>query len=212
MLVAAFLGLVLASLCYAVLSGDQVAAGRAASEEVILGVGFAVSGAMLLYAIVLTLDAAEALSGKHVNPQLDVAASVSHTLAGFVYPLLLLYIMLGITDYEDSRYGPHHGITAIDWFGFTLIALQLVMGWVVYPIRRRARSVGVWRSQGGAASVKRLGRWLLGVIFLCSTSFAVADAVADVCSTLPPVVPISSFSVMFATVSLLTMQLAGHRR
>src|SRR5690348_4243191 len=48
-LIGSFIALVLASLDYAVLAGSTVSAGRAATEESILGLGFASAGVLMLY-------------------------------------------------------------------------------------------------------------------------------------------------------------------
>lgn len=133
-LVAGFLALILTSLGYAVLAGEPGTDGRTASDEPILGVGFAIAGTLVVYAIALTLDAADQLVDWPSPALQQVGASTRHAIAVGVAPLLILYIYLGVQDYESIRYCTGHGFEPLDVVGWSLIGLQVIVSWLGYPL------------------------------------------------------------------------------
>jgi Co/Zn/Cd efflux system component len=74
-LVVAFVGLVLTSVNYAVLAGDTSNSPRSALLELLAGLGFASSGALLLYAIALTFDGVNRASGPVAHADLVFAGN-----------------------------------------------------------------------------------------------------------------------------------------
>lgn len=93
----AFIGLLLATIQYAVLAGEggcSLIAGRAASEELLGGIAFAFSALLLFYAIVQMLT--------HSGVA-DIGAHVRRVVAILGPPLALLLLWLGA---EDVAYTP----------------------------------------------------------------------------------------------------------
>lgn len=93
----AFIGLILATIQYAVLAGEggcSLIAGRAASEELLGGIAFAFSALLLFYAIV------QMLTHSGVS---DIGAHVRRVVAILGPPLALLLLWLGA---EDVAYTP----------------------------------------------------------------------------------------------------------
>jgi protein-S-isoprenylcysteine O-methyltransferase Ste14 len=187
-LVAAFLSLLLNSVSYAVLAGDPGTDGRTASEEPILGVGFAIAGALVIYAIVSTLDAVNHLTKKPSHTSREVENSTRDALAVAFAPILVLYVYLGVQDYEDFRYRPCHPVTALDWLGWTLVFVQAVASLLIYPVL----SYSVVRFKWSRPRVRYtpwVSRSLLIVSFITTVLYALVDSYLSASSTLPPIIP-----------------------
>lgn len=207
-LVAAFIGLVLSSLGYAVLAGEPTGArALSASLEPILGVGFAVTGSLVIYAIVLTLDAAEHLVQTPSPTHGQVSASIRHILACFVAPLLVLYVHLGIQDYEVARFSPCHGMKPLDWVGFCFIAVQAVASWLIYPVMIR-RHVRAKKWEVAVRSTARISWLLLLLTFGSAVAFALVSALAKTDRTIEPEIPGVCIAIITAAMVGLTVQLA----
>jgi type IV secretory pathway VirB2 component (pilin) len=98
-LITAFLALVLTSLNYAVLGGEQQSSYRATVEESVAGVGFSIAGLLVIYAIVLTLDAVA--SGQPPSAAIaEVVSFLRGVLASFIAPLLVLYLYIAALRHE----------------------------------------------------------------------------------------------------------------
>jgi hypothetical protein len=92
---AAFVSLLLVAVSYTMLAGEVESSGRAASIEVIVGVGFAVAAIQLIYAIALLIAA----HGEDMP-----AKKFFQVLGGWLLcPLTFLLINLGTTDYVEAR-------------------------------------------------------------------------------------------------------------
>jgi hypothetical protein len=219
-----FISLILTSLDYAIFAGDPASSyGRLSSEEPILGVGFAVSGALVIYAIILTLDAANHVderpspgrintatygdgNASHVSP--DVGESTRHLLAMIIPPLLFYYIFEAIqVDYDRIHC---NGTVPLDDLGWSLLAAQIVTSFVVYPAlvlsERRAKS-----PVAKARCALWVSRILLTITFTGSIAFAVADS--DLQNrppsyTLSALVPAICLVVIFLAMLGMTWQLA----
>jgi hypothetical protein len=206
-LVAAFISLVLTSLNYAIFAGNSASSyGLNASEEPIIGVGFAVSGALVIYAIILTLDAASKLvrSPSIVRP--SVGASTRHLLAALIAPLLMYYIFQAVEgDYEAVRYGVCHGAVALDYFGGALVCAQLAVSWFVYPVL-----LWLGRRASSAAAVSRCAIWVSRLLLAIAFSSAIAFSLIETrpSGPVPPVIPAICMIVMFLAMAGMTWQLA----
>jgi hypothetical protein len=209
-LIAAFLSLVLTSLDYAIFAGEPANSfNNIASEEPIVGVGFAISGALVIYAIILTLDAANRLVKWPSTNRPRVGTSTRHLLAAAIAPLLMYYILQAVQqDYEVARYGECHGRVPLDYFGEALLLAQLVVSWLGYPLLvcfgKRAKSnqaitnCAIWTS-----------RFLLAVTFGSAISFALVAAGFQAGSqTVSPIIPAICLLVMFLAMTGMTWQLA----
>jgi hypothetical protein len=196
----AFICLVLTTLGYAVLAGQSGTDGRTASDSPILGVGFIVSGVLVVYAIVLTLDATSEVSH-------EVAASTRHLLAGGIAPLVVGYIYLGVQEYEDVRYGTCHGVEPLDMLGLSLIVIQLLAGWGVYPVLVR-KDIRTKSPETVTAYAKWLSRMMLTVTFASAVAFSAIDADYPASKTLPPAAMATCSVVVSLVMLILTWQLA----
>jgi hypothetical protein len=209
-LIAAFLSLVLTSLDYAIFAGQPAASyNNVASEEPIVGVGFAVSGALLIYAIILTLDAASKLVKSPSSIRPSVGASTRHLLAAAIAPLLMYYILQAVQqDYEVARYGGCHGHVFLDYLGEALLLAQFAVSWFGYPLLvffgRRAKS---------AAATTQCAIWISRLLLTVTFGSAIAFALVQgrfhsPDQTAPPIIPAVCLSVMFLSMAGMTWQLA----
>jgi hypothetical protein len=204
-LVAAFLSLLLVSVNYAVLAGDPGTDGRTASEEPIVGVGFATAGILVIYAITSTLRAAGQLLANPSPASDDVETSTRHVLAAAFAPILVLYVYLAVQDYEDFRYGPCHGLTSLDALGWALVLIQILASWVGYPILYTLSSHGRLR-RFPAGSASWIGRSLLTVTFSSTVVYGLVDSYLPPSGTLPPAAPV----ICLLTFSLAMLGLVWH--
>lgn len=123
--------LVLVSIMYAILAGEPESSGRAASEEVIAGIGFAVSALLLMFALALTFE-----EFGHLK---DVGARLRDIASFMLCPLGFLVILLGASDYNDVG----HRSILFTWL-LPLIALVLMVIGVIALI--------FWWRPGGATT------------------------------------------------------------
>ena len=207
-LIAAFLGLVLASLGYAAISGEPTEAHtRSADNEPVVALGFAVAGVLVIYAIVLTLGAAERLVQTPSKAHHQVSSSTRHILAAFVSPLAVFYLYLAIQDYQAARYGACHRVEPLDWFGISLIITQVIASWLLYPFMLgqhiRAKSQDV-----AAQSTAWTSRLLLLVAFATAVADAYIDVYTGPTETVSPIIPAACLMVMTVSTLGLTWQLA----
>jgi hypothetical protein len=135
-LIVAFVGLVSASLNYAVVASDQ-AVKRAALLETIAGVGFAVAGLMLFYSLLVLLHGAYADASEPSSAAASAAgaaiAFVRRTTVLGVSPAVLALLAGGVRDQEVSEYGTGLGVRWLDW-----VDLAVIVGVVTFGIVRIA--------------------------------------------------------------------------
>ncbi len=182
----AFIGLVLTSVSYAVLSGEK-GNGRVTAEELFVGIGFVASIMLLLFAIALSLDAAasapsgeetsvDPLIGKERESDEDFLGSVSDSLRAFVSvaltPLVMVFVYLASTDYQDVRWGHRHPTTCIDWLAYILIVAQCIVGMTSWRRRHHRAALDADRHNSTV-------RWFTGeslaVITLTTFAFSVSQ-------------------------------------
>jgi hypothetical protein len=141
-LVAAFLGLLIMAVGYAAESTNASNDGLTASENTILAVGFVGVGVVLLYSVVLMLDAADETVGG--TEQLSDVAKFARAAACLVNLLItgLAYDAIGL--YENFAYGYSHPFTALDGLGAALVGVALVVTvWAIWRILR-FKSAGLY--------------------------------------------------------------------
>lgn len=164
-LVFAFFGLILTSANYAVITGEeaQYAGGRAVSEGVFAGGAFTVSGILLLYSIILLLDAVEKSGEKAradaVEDEGDfgrVKRHLSAITATFVAFLLILMVAPGASIYADVADRPV--VEVVGWIvaiGQLLLSTVIGVAYVTLHRRRRRPAMPDWTgtSRFGLVSV-----------------------------------------------------------
>jgi hypothetical protein len=154
------------------------------SLELVLGIGFASCGVLLIYALVHTLDAADAGAAADSERPLTIMATHLRAFAALVVlPLFVAFLALALQDYQQTYYG---GFLLTRWLNIvsaSLILVQFLCG------------VGMWLWKPtwptSHAGETRLIAWfsyaMLGLVVATVLGFAALSGVLDVCDTLPPV-------------------------
>jgi len=125
---AAFGTLLLSSITYAVLAGEPKSAGRAATIEVVAGIGFAVGAIQLFYAIVLMIRAHQEI-GSNLERYF-------RNLGGlFLCPLASLMIDLGVSDWEETKH--HDRAAEITYHVGLAISLVVAIICIIVAVWRR---------------------------------------------------------------------------
>ncbi|WP_433308761.1 hypothetical protein ACQP0U_18715 [Micromonospora sp. CA-269861] len=130
-LVSAFIGLVAASLDYALVAGEPIGSARVASLQTVAGMGFSIAGAMLMYAIYILL-----CDLQHDAPQgrpLSIAAIgfLRSIIVSYLPTVLVLLMWSGVRDHLESLKGQAAFYGWPDWvaigaLGTTLLAAFLL--------------------------------------------------------------------------------------
>lgn len=210
-LIGSFIALVLASLGYAVLAGSTVSSGRAATEESILGLGFASAGVLMLYAIMLTLDAVESNTAKASESGREVALFMRRILGQFVTPLLMFYVYMGVLDYTAIRYGREHHLQPLEFYGLSLVAIQIVIGLVGYSLWSRHKAAQSQAARRERLFAKALTTLFLIISFATTVGFAAIEGVYDACDTVAPIIPTTVLTITFFVMATTTYLLAVSR-
>jgi hypothetical protein len=195
LLVVSLVGLILASLNYAILAGDLPGSHRSASLELVGGVGFGAAGLSLIYAIVLTVDGVN-IAAHDVHYDLkSVGDFLRAVLATVLTPLIFALIYLGVQDFTYTATGP--GIYTIEIISWILLTVQFTTGIVGYTRHGRKR-----RNRLEHAARERLikiaATATFGLIILTTISFAaLAAALYDNAKDGPEFVPYAAMIVAF---------------
>lgn len=205
-LVASFFGLLVMSVFYAAESTNTSNNGFTVSENTILGAGFAGVGVLLLYTVVLMLDAADKAPRRRTGePQADrarktPAAAAPPTAdgtpagAGQAVPRLwevarfaragacvlnMLIVGIGFNSiglYESYKYGPGSSYTAIDVLAWALLAIELIV--VVWAVWLIiARPRDTARTPSGFISERLLICAGLGLPVASGAGYVIADTI-----------------------------------
>lgn len=119
----AFLALLLSCINWAILAGESVTGGRAATIEVFAGAGFALAAVQLFYSILLLI---------RVKQKVDEPLhKFFQTIGGaLLCPFVFLVTLLGVTDYEEVASGPWGEIVlafgGLLWFALGLCVALLL--------------------------------------------------------------------------------------
>jgi hypothetical protein len=193
----AFMGLLLSAVSYAVLTGENANGPRTAAEEIFAGIAFSASAVLLIYAIVLTFEAASGLPASHraLGPtSLERAGERMREFGGVVFaPLAMAYIFLGSSDYTTTRY-PQHTPAWINWFGIGLIVLQLLIaGTLLWQRKNHPDRV---RAANDAFPYFALAAIVFGAI-----AVATSQAVFKTCDVAPLPLVLGLLVVVFVTMT-----------
>jgi hypothetical protein len=193
-LITAFLALVLTSLNYAVLGGEQQSSYRATVEESVAGVGFSIAGLLVIYAIVLTLDAVA--SGQPPSAAIaEVASFLRGVLASFIAPLLVLYLYIAGRDYSDLHYGQGK-FTYLDVLGISLVVVQLSASIFAFVQLRRDMTTK-WDYSKRERRIRLVAQIALVTIFLSAAVFAMLQGSLGACERANALWPVISMLVVF---------------
>jgi hypothetical protein len=201
-LLAAVLALSFVSLTYAAAGGERVSSGRAASQEMISGIGFAAGGLLLLYSIALTIEASA--PGPLVDDGHLIAASrfVRRVLVHGVAPLLVMAVDLGVQDYLSVRDGPDRSASSLDFVAVGFACLAFAASFALYPAgeRRQIPRAPRYVAYGG-----------LGVTVCSVLGFAAFGALLQTCEVVPLGVAYAMLSLNLCAM-LAAMPLIASRR
>jgi hypothetical protein len=193
LLVVSLMGLILASLNYAILAGDSPGTHRSASLELVGGVSFGTAGLSVMYAIVLTIDGVTlAAHGAHHDLQ-SVGDFLRATLATVLTPLVFALVYLGVQDFTYTSAGP--GIYPIDIISWMLLLIQVATGITMYIRYGRKRRLS---RDAREHLIKVAASVILGLIIVTTIAFAVlAAALYDNQAGGPAFVPYAAIIVAF---------------
>jgi len=208
LLVVSLVGLILASLNYAILAGDLPGSHRSASLELVGGLGFGAAGLSLIYAIVLTIDGVN-ITARGVHHDLkSVGDFLRAVLATILIPLIFSLVYLGVQDFTYTATGP--GIYAIDIVSWILLSLQFTTGIVDY----------IWHGtktdkldhNSREIKIKKAATVALGVMILTTVSFAtLAATLYDNAKDGPEFVPYATMIVAYIGATIFAHHLGQTR-
>lgn len=194
-LLSAFLALIVTSVGYAVMAGETVSSGRAATEEVIIGTAFGMSAVLLVMAIVLVLD--EVHAAENGTSLRDAANFVRVVLGQGVTALVTFYVYLGLDDVQDARFGPGRDWGLFDSVGLVMVLLQIVVNAASY--RRLAASP--WSPADREKAIGYVAGASIVTVILTAVVFGTTSIlIRDACSTLPGYFP---YTVLVVNVGLM---------
>ncbi|ANZ40973.1 hypothetical protein BBK82_38315 [Lentzea guizhouensis] len=197
MLVVCFIGLVLASLNYAVLAGDTPGKIRAATLELVGGVGFATAGLLLIYAMVLTFDDVSAVA--QGNPADAVGDFLRSLLITVLTPLILLFIYLSVQDFNQIAH-EKPGAEPIHEVSWLLIATQISLSTIDYLRHRKTTVTFAERDR----AVQSLARTAIAAVVATSILFAVLSAFLTSRSEPDPLEAIPYVAMVVSTIGAIS--------
>ncbi|MFG1867046.1 hypothetical protein [Micromonospora arborensis] len=125
-LVSAFIGLVTASLDYALVAGEPIGSARVASLQTVAGMGFSIAGAMLMYAIyVLLCDLQEdAPEGRALSSA--AIKFLRSIIVSYLPTVLVLLMWSGVRDHLEHLKGQATFYGWPDWVAIGALATTLL--------------------------------------------------------------------------------------
>lgn len=197
--VSAFVGLVAASMAFALVAGDPTSLGRASSLETAAGLGFAAAVLTLLYSMLVLLHAVE----RDVPDDTGETRSAFSLLQGayvvVVCPLTVLVFSAGMHDHIQLRTGTTNGLQGLDVASLAAVATVLAVGLLarVFSARLRARLATVR---------ERLPALAMGMAMVSVVVSAVVVIVAEPCRPSTDVLPATELALVaiFAALAALS--------
>jgi hypothetical protein len=111
---AAFIALLLTSLTDAVLAGESVPAGRAATVEVLAGASLAIGGIHMIYALVPLIQ---------LHPGRAESVTTFFRVVGGTFLCPLAYLLVFMASRDDYRATDAHPSALVDWVGWATLAV-----------------------------------------------------------------------------------------
>ncbi len=205
-LIYAFVGLVLTSVSYAIIAGEEerYGGGRIVSEGLFAGVAFALSGLLLIYAIVLLLEATQVARGKDEGdgdgegPFGRVARHLAVIAATFITTMLLFLVALGGVTYADTSNG-NQAVAIVAW---SVVGVQcLVALSVAVAYLRNHKMWGRRRKRETGQEVSWYASTALGLVFAATVACHVTGSIPN-CDQAPAwsiILTLSAYGVATAT-------------
>ncbi|WP_206745016.1 hypothetical protein [Pseudofrankia sp. BMG5.36] len=195
-LMSTFIILVLTSIGYAVLNGESIPAGRAATEEGVLGTAFGVALVLIVYTIVLVFDEVEA-----ANPGNDIGKAAKFARIILAVPmtwLVSIYICAGLGDYEHTRFGPDGAGWTFEIVALAALGLQLFFNIYIYFFW----SPVPWSPGARAKALNLLAYISLGVVAAAALGVGVLGSLANSPCVTPPMV--FEYVILFLNIGLMS--------
>ncbi|MEY9862076.1 hypothetical protein ABH935_007720 [Catenulispora sp. GAS73] len=205
-LIASFFGLLIMCVLYASLSASAVSSGQAISDNTILTDGFGSVGIILVYSVVLMLEAAD----EGTDPPSDRGRDLAKFARAFACVLNLLIVGMvyeAVEDYLSIRYGQSHPITGINVLAWSLLGTQLI-------VACRSAWITTRREQAGRCfknrdkTTRRVVHIGLGLTVASAVSYMAADSTLSTASTIAPAVVVLVLVAAFGFACGTTLHLA----
>ncbi len=141
-LMCSFFSLVMASLNYAIVSGEKDRSGRSAAVEASAGLSFCAAGCVLVFSILVTLASVESVRPDPTGNARKTVDFVRRLLAVAVPPLFVLLFLPAVSDhalakYEDGRVPFALQLLAYLLVGFSILSsLALALAYKRLALRR----------------------------------------------------------------------------
>ena len=180
--VSAFVGLVAASLSFALVAGDPTSLGRASSLETAAGLGFAAAVLTLLYSMLVLLHAVERDVPDDTGQTRSAFSLLQGAFVVVVCPLTVLVFSAGMHDHIQLRTGSTSGLQGLDVASLVAVGAVLVVGILARRFSPRLRTR--W-----AASRDRLPAMAMAMALVAVVVSAVVVIVAEPCRPSSDVLP-----------------------
>jgi hypothetical protein len=136
-LMCSFFGLVATSLNYAVMVGEPRRSGRSAAVGAAAGVSFVAAGAVLAFAILVTLDSLEATRPER-NLNAEKAIRLVRRILILVLPPMLVVLFLpALRDHETIKYPHEHVFRALDLASIIAVGTTAIISAALFVSYKR---------------------------------------------------------------------------
>ncbi|MEU4402507.1 hypothetical protein [Micromonospora orduensis] len=195
-LVSAFIGLVAASLDYALVTGEPVGSARVASLQTVAGMGFSIAGAMLIYAIYILL--CDLQEDAPLSRSLSIAAIrfMRTIIVSYLPTVLVLLMWSGLRDHLEQRQGDKAFYGWPDWVAVAALVATLLAACLLRLFFRRAPS-------GRFDTVTRVARLATQLSFASLLGSSALITFTETNTSVPAGVPVTAL-VLVAVFALLT--------
>lgn len=180
--VSAFVGLVAASMSFALVAGDPTSLGRASSLETAAGLGFSAAVLTLLYSMLVLLHAVERDVPDETGQTREAFRLLQAAFVVLVCPLTVLVFSAGMHDHIQLRTGTTTGLQGLDVASLAAVGAVLVVGFLAHRFSARLRE----RWTGARDRLPTMAMAMAMVAVVVST---VVVIVADPCRPSSDVLP-----------------------
>ncbi|MEU8128934.1 hypothetical protein AB0B68_17095 [Micromonospora sp. NPDC049049] len=200
-LVSAFIGLVTASLDYALVAGEPIGSARVASVQTVAGMGFSIAGAMLMYAIYILL-----CDLQHDAPQgrsLSIAAIgfLRSILVSYLPTVLVLLMWSGVRDHLESLKGQATFYGWPDWVAVGALGTTLLAAFLLRLLFGR-------QSAGRFELATKVSRLATQLSFASLLGSAALITFTETSTSVPTAIPVAAL-VLVAAFSVMTAYCAS---
>lgn len=160
--VSAFVGLVAASMSFALVAGDPTSLGRASSLETAAGLGFAAAVLTLLYSMLVLLHAVERDVPDDTGRTRSAFTLLQGAFVVVVCPLTVLVFSAGMHDHIQLRTGTTTGFQGLDVASLAAVGAVLIVGILARRFAPQIRAR--WANSRDGLPVMAMGMALIAVV------------------------------------------------